>query len=69
MRSMQKKQKVFVQAAGEADGRKHAGWAHTGSLQRCLKVLQSLFLFLHLASASLVMKQPKGGETAQAKGH
>lgn len=52
---------------------KHVGWARIAGLTRCLKGLKRLlfpvFYFSRdLASASLV-EEPKGEETAQAKGH
>ena len=42
MRSMQKKQKVFVQAASEADEREACWVGYIASLQQCLKVLERL---------------------------
>lgn len=72
MRSMRKKQKVFVQTTSEADERK-ACWVglYSQSWPRGAKETSvSCFYFCRdLASASLVMKEPKGEETVQAKGH
>lgn len=70
MRSMQKKQKVFVQATSEADERKTCwvgSYSQSYTMPRGARETSvSCFDFCRdLASASLAMKQPK--ETAQAK--
>lgn len=72
MRSTRKKQKVFVRTTSEADERKTC-WVGLYSQswpQGAKETSASCFYFCRaLASASLVMKEPKGEETVQAKGH
>lgn len=74
MRSMQKKQEAFVGATSEAGGRE-SRWVvwccQSSAAPRSARETRVAWFYFcrDLASASLVMEQPKGGEAAQRKGH